>query len=341
MSGARKYITELMVSIGSSGWLMTTAEQIMSGRKWYPDELEVSRKCHIYFICKRPALYFDPNIVYRNGILSGYLCYKKLGEEKRVKFEMPFPLLDGSNSVRVSEYPHREIQTLDEFGNIKRFLPAYYIFLGLLKHRGNPDFEEILILYIGKAFGDGSRNTYDRLKSHDTLQNILARNSYENPDDEVVVFSFHFFPAEIYTYMDGKCTEENIISDERDTERVKMAIKKGISKEHQISLVEAAAIRYFKPKYNKVYKDSFPGENLKVLEQCYQLDFSGLSVSVGTENDDFPIDFKLYTDAAPAKQRHSIYFDLFDPDVRKGFFHMSDGEGGYFIFPDETISPVS
>ena len=57
-----------------------------------------------------------------------------------------------------------------------------------------------------------------------------------------------------------------------------------IPENQQVALAEAALIRYFRPEYNIIYKDSFTNEDLKLLEECYNLDFVGLAVEINTED---------------------------------------------------------
>ena len=85
----------------------------------------------------------------------------------------------------------------------------------------------------------------------------------------------------------------------------------------RITLYEAALIRYFEPEFNKEFKKSFPSTQLKVLEDCYDKDFSAVVAEICI--DDLP--FLIGSETVAPAQYHIAKHDLHDEDERKAFFY--------------------
>ncbi len=311
---------------------MTSASQFMSGGTLDAQGQEVADNCHIYIIGKTPVIsYCKDSFKYDDGILSGKIIYRVEGVAREKEFSFEFPLLDGAKEVKLSNYPYREIVTLDEVGKEIRFLPASIVCMGSGWQLENTELSDIEVLYVGQSFGDGSRTAFDRLKSHSTLQKILAQAQYESPDYEIQILTFEYAPYRIISQMDGRAG--NVISDYRDMDRFKSVIKNHLSEREQICLVEAGLIRYFQPRYNEIYKDNFPNDKHKILEGCYNLDFSGLIVEINTDE----LRFRLFSPTVKPKDHHICQVDLLDPEMRWGFFHHGRGDGSFFKMPDVIV----
>ena len=182
------------------------------------------------------------------------------------------------------------------------------------------------VIYVGQAYGDGSRTALDRLRSHSTLQRILAESAATRPDDEVILLLFKYEPATLFTHMDGITNDG--ITGAGDHEHFMSLVDNPLSERQEISLAEAGLIRYFAPHYNEVYKTSFPSEGQKLLDECYRLDFAGLIVEIDTED----VGLRLWSPATPGKGRHHIAkFDLHDPTTRRSFFSLVDTKGRYAL----------
>jgi hypothetical protein len=169
------------------------------------------------------------------------------------------------------------------------------------------------VLYIGQAYGkDGSRNALDRLLKHETLQKISLQGF---PDSHRLNLLF----LEIQP-TNSMITVFNPFA--KDKEQGAERISKGLDKlfntdeAERITLYEASLIRYFQPKYNKEFKNSFPSTNMKVLADCYDKDFAALVAEICI--DELP--FKMFTDAVPPSQYHIAKHDLHDQAARKMFF---------------------
>ncbi len=318
----RKFLSEFAVNLFTSRWLLIPSSQITSDGEMANDAAEVSKNCHIYLICERPALSFEKSsFSYEGGRLTGNLIHRIEGAEHKTPFEQEFPLLDGAIELRLSSYPHREVQTFNDRGECIRYLPASAISFKQRPHDLNHLFRKLKVLYVGQAFGGGNRTAIDRLRSHSTLQKILAEASYDSPDSEIMVLMIEYEQYRVISSIDGRAKEA--IRDERDQKRFVSIIDNPLKKGQQISLAEAALIRYFQPKYNKIYKKKFPSRELKVLAQCYEYDFSALAVEINTDE----LCLTLYSDSVQPAMHHTANIDLVDHEERAGFFHMAIGDG--------------
>jgi len=320
MGKKRKYLSEFGVNIVSSGWMMMTSDQLRAEGEMLEEQEALSKECHIYLICKRPASYFiKDTFSYCDERISVEVGYKVDGVQSVFSYEGKFPLLDDAVDVRVSDYPHREIITYSSDGKVVRKLPANIISSGqghelILKN--------LEVLYVGQSFGNGSRTAIDRLKSHSTLQKVLADSSYNYPDSEISVLMFKFEPYRLLMNFDGM--SEGTISDERDEKRFVSIKNNPLRKKQQIGLVEAALIRYFEPDYNDKFKIKFPSPKTKLLKKCYELDFSGLCVEINTEE----LGFSLFSKRRAAAAHHIANIDIVDDQSRASFFYVAGGGKG-------------
>lgn len=318
----RKYLSEFAVNLYSSGWLLIPSSQITSDGEMGAEAAATSKNCHIYLICERPAIRFDSNdFSYVDGRIQGSLVYRIQGVEHRKQFNVEFPLADGAVELKLTPYPHREVQTFDANGNLVRYYPASALSIHHWQDNSDDIFRQLKVLYVGQAFGSGNRAAIDRLRSHSTLQRILADASYNSPDSEIMVLMVEYMPYRVITHMNGM--EKDAISDHRDTSRFISINNNPLKLGQQISLAEAALIRYFQPQYNKIYKKKFPSRELKVLAQCYEYDFSGLIVEINTDE----LNFSLFSEVIAPQMHHSANIDLVDYQERKSFFHFWDHDG--------------
>jgi hypothetical protein len=326
----RKYMSEHAVNLYSARWFIVTPSDLMSGGTMDEDSKDIAQNCHIYMICRRPACAYDSESFKHDGKrLSGKLVYKVKGKTSEVPFDFEFPLLDGAVGVRLADYPHRDFDTLLPSGESVRHLPASGLATSLAHDIA---LRQLEVLYVGQAYAEGRRSAIDRLKSHTTLQKILADVVQKMPDDEILLLAFEYMPYRIITMMDG--IDKNAIRDESDHKRFISIIDNPLTKHQQICLVEAGLIRYFVPPYNEIYKDSFPAADQKILNACYDLDFSALIVEIDTEE----LEMELFSKAIASSHHHIAKFNLIDPATRRSFFTFVDKDGKAIDFPG-VISP--
>ncbi|QXO54658.1 hypothetical protein [Morganella morganii] len=183
----------------------------------------------------------------------------------------------------------------------------------------NPIYYDLEVLYVGQAYADGKRTAIDRLKSHSTLQKILADTMNDFPDDQIYILTLVYSDYILLSSFNG--VDKTCISGQEDLARLKSIIDNHLSKKEIVCLAEAGLIRYFNPRYNITYKSSFPSSDQKILSGCFGLDFSGLSVEIELNNSTL----RLYSKDVSVKCHHTAMFNLVDEKERLGFFALSNG----------------
>lgn len=89
----------------------------------------------------------------------------------------------------------------------------------------------------------------------------------------------------------------------------------------QVSLYESALIRYFSPCYNKIFKNSFPSTNMKVLQQCYEKDMAAIVAEFCIDE----IPYYLCSSFIEIMPYHIVTFNIHDREDRDVFFGQKTG----------------
>ncbi|EBV3304139.1 MULTISPECIES: hypothetical protein [Pseudomonas] len=317
----RKFVTEYALGYLNSYTSMVTAHQLLLGGRVDPVDQENLAKCHIYIIAARAEPFFKPETLkHENGMLSGTVCYRIDGEEKDIPFEGYQWTLDDKSSTIDCKYPYREICSFNPDGQQGTYVPASLLTLGLVPEDGSSahDLNRYEVLYVGQSIGQGNRSAAERLKSHSTLQKILALTNYDYPDKEIMIFMYQFENDQILTSFDGRAKE----ADNSDANELRLmnAIKNPPNKKQKIGMIEAGLIRYFKPHYNEVFKIKFPSTKHKTLKSCYDLDVSSLVIELTSEE----LNYFFYSQAVKPSSHHIVKIDLVASQKRLSFFHATD-----------------
>lgn len=316
----RKYFSETSIGLATARCAMLPPEEILSGKEPTADQKSILDACHIYLICRRPRMSFDKDtFLSSKSFAAGKLVRTVKGKREEYPFSLALINEDGG-PVSVAPYPHRELHGRDKMGLVTRTWPATMIpsISNVPSHLRN--FE---VLYVGQAFGDGTRTALKRLQNHQTLQKILAETHAKNPDDEIMIFMFEYPSPQIHVSMDGVGKDAEI-SGQEDTDHITNIITSPPSEKEVVSMAEAGLIWYFKPEYNEKLKKSKPNSELKLLESCYRYDISGMTVEINTEE----LRCRLWSPHRSPGYHHLAQFDLHDPEKRRSYFSLVDEKGG-------------
>jgi hypothetical protein len=315
----RRYFSEVTLALNTRNALIIPPDQLMSGKEIPAAASEVLDTCHIYQICRRPGLSFAPeDFHYELPISTGTFIRKIDGKEERHPFK--FPIRNrGGGEVRVASYPHKEIVGYNAKGEEE---VVWSTLISCKAQLDDPSINDLEVLYVGQAFGDGTRTAFERLQNHKTLQKILADTHANRPDDEILLLLFEYEPAKAFVHMDGRRKDAKFIGDE-DTQHLRSILDNPLSTKEEISIAEAGLIWYFRPHYNIMLKDSYPKQDLKLLQSLYSLDFNGLVVEINTE--EFPL--RIWSAERKPGHHHIAQFDLHDPKLRRTFFSLVDDAG--------------
>lgn len=279
------------------------------------NELLKQQPCHIYMICSRPRITFlkEKLKITKDRYSVGFMVH----DQKNPKFfeaEFPnnlgyvsFELADSLNRIRILG---AEGQVLTE-GKSSLMYP-----LCIQKYEPDLDLE---VLYVGQAFGkDGHRLASHRLNSHDTLQKIYADAMDKNPSKEVWLILWQFHPY--YISMLGAATYDSLFGFDKSFEIHENTINYALPMDQQITVTEAALIKYFSPFYNTEYKTTFPDSSHSSYEVCYQLDLNSVAFELDTNS----IVTRLYSDTIQPSIYHVHNFFLHSNSDRKDMFKISD-----------------
>lgn len=270
----------------------------------YEDDLlkplaEQIRKCHIYLIGIVPKTDFVA--ASREGDQLA-MTLKILGQQHVISLPIPD---EWSVGFDPDDGPFLE----DKEGN--KYAPDHGALSALLRRKlGKPKFK---VLYIGQAFGeDGSRSALDRLKKHETLQKIAIQGVPEGYG--LTLIMLEIMPTNRVIMMFNPWAIEK----DDDDHRLKNGLDKlfDTNEAERTTLYEASLIRYFQPRFNKEFKNSFPSTSMKLLADCYEKDINSVVAEIC--HDDIP--FTLFSDAVAPRDYHIASHDLHSSAARKVFF---------------------
>lgn len=296
---ARMFDVEHALGMYAKGFCTLPAEGIYDKEALVPI-MDVVESCHIYLIGFVPRIEKEGARL-EDGVL--HLDFTVLGSKHTVKYHVPKEL-----ALKVEG----DFQYLEDPDG-QRYWPEDNQLQYLLSiETGAIDFE---VKYIGQAYGqDGSRNALDRLLKHETLQKIALKGVPDGYRLSLLLLSIE--PSnQLFTVFNPFAKNKD-----EDGERIRAGLDKlfNTSEQERTTLYEASLIRYFYPEYNKEFKDSFPSTNLKVLQDCYNKDFSAVVAEINI--DELPFRLKSAT-VAPAHS-HIAKHDLHKTEDRKMFFSL-------------------
>lgn len=250
--------------------------------------------CHIYMIGLVPKIEKVSSINEGGDLVT---VYEIGGEQKKLFWKLP----DGC----VFEQQDADFCVPKYEGRI--VYPAEDMEMAQLK-------KEIAfeVLYVGQGYGkEGSRSALDRLKKHETLQKIAVEN--RNPAKVLQLLLLEIEPANRVLTVINPAAADLSSGEER--------LKNGLDKvdsttaAEKITLYEASLIRYFEPKYNKEFKESFPSTKYQVLKDCYDKDLSAIVAELC--NDELP---PIGSAKIAATNSHMIVHNLHTDKDRRAFF---------------------
>ncbi|MFB3386577.1 hypothetical protein [Flavobacterium sp. LAR06] len=299
---------------------ITLCQQDDLNESLFQREYNDESPCHIYFIITRPRITIVPEKCEFKELIR--LTFKiQIGSEflEREIFLNHPPNENLSNAILKSEYPFSKFQILNNAEEILSVKSSVYYTMHLTEH---PDFLNAELLYIGQSYGKrGERNAGDRLNQHSTLQKIYSEISQKNPDKEVWL-NLLSFKRTMHTSFDG--LSGTSIRQKNEIENVSSVMRKfsnnELNEKEIINFTEAALIKYFKPKYNVLYKDIFPSLDHKSYKEAIELDINSVAFEMNTDC----INLKLFTETVKPNFSNMVSYTLKSVENRKNLFDMFD-----------------
>lgn len=231
----------------------------------------------IYFICSRPKITIDmKNIKQTENSLSGNFIVHRGDNQYSYPFSMSFP--ENFKVKLICDYPYTEY---------KLFVNDHIFSEGLVSNQAtliNDDIQNevpLEVIYIGQSFPHNGRTIKDRLLNHSTLQKIYAENNKETPDNDIYIIIATFEDV-ILGAIDGKSKVET--TEKQNDDHTIMVLEKASEEEQQrTNIIEAALIKYFRPKYNLKFIDKFPDKKHNSYKSYYELDINRVLFEINTE----------------------------------------------------------
>lgn len=284
------------------GFVTLPAKSIYD-KKLLAEHKSIIDSCHIYIIG------YHPNIEFVEARQSGkklHMVYLITGNQHILEYDIPdgFSLASRNGGFYL----------LGDAGENISFNQKL-ILQDLNYQTQATNFE---VKYIGQSYGKGgSRNAINRLLKHETLQKISLQGVPNGYHLSLLLIQIQS-NNQLFTLINPFAQ-----NDDNAKSRIQSGVDKlfNTSEQERISLYEASLIRYFSPQYNKEFKNSFPSTNLKILQDCYEKDFSGIVAEICL--DDLP--YRLFSDSVEPATQHIITHDLHERDARRMFFGLQSG----------------
>lgn len=188
----------------------------------YKSDLEFSKDHHLYMVLEVDKIFVEKYTVIDNILNLTIANSNKETQELCLEFDR--------TDFIINETTNKQYLEVDGF---KLFVTQLLIDLGYtVKTR---------LLYIGKAIGgENCRSSIERLKSHETLQRILAESPNNRPNSDILLLTFGVDETKYLDTFVPIDEAGNSIEDHSDF----------VAEKQLISMVEAKLINYFKPEYN-------------------------------------------------------------------------------------------
>lgn len=271
---------------------------------------------HIYLICRTPIIKLDPE---KTRITDHEISLTFYSELKGKRKDHIISTINRSESLITnieSPFPYNMVYAYSPDGSVCS-LSKTHLLLKYLAYYQNQYLDEfnLEVLYVGQAFGtDGSRITVDRLKTHEKAQRIYFDTQQKFPDHEVWFLALTFEPLLMTMFKPWGNVDPKLFNKELEAQQ--LLEESPISFDQQITVAEAALIKYFNTyEYNKEYLN-FPSPEHNSYDEIYLMDFN----SAGFEVTSGSIHSKLFSkDRAPSFSHFESYF-LHSNTDRKAMF---------------------
>jgi hypothetical protein len=272
---------------------------------------------HIYMVCRSPIIKFDSS---KTKITSTEVYIEFYVEEEGTKRFIAMRIPNISNQLvnkMETSFPNTKVTTHFNQSNAVFTNKASFILRDLMRRHAQYDEAlDLEVLYVGQAYGkDGCRITSDRLLSHEKVQKIYFDTQQRFPEEEIWLLSLTFEPTLYHRfYWNPQSTSTEKTVDE--ITHMKKIEETPISMEQQITIMEAALIRYFNTQeYNKEYLD-FPKKSHKSYNEVYKLDYNSVVATITSKS----INARLFSNNVAPSFFHVAKHFLHNEEERKNMF---------------------
>lgn len=275
---------------------------------------------HIYMICTRPKIMFDPKIMeYNDSFLVNFIV------KNSFRYPIVFSKSDIKHIVRI-EPPFTEMTYISNNGQkvccvasilfqqyIKNLIPIDVpIFMvdenkDLNKYDWPSDlfnFTDLKVQYIGRSLGKkGKRTALDRLVGHEPLQKV---QSYVNEKEPTLEIWLILLPFDKQSSITEFSPTSNI---DANVNKFLMRSKapESLDLEAKVNFTELALINYFSPQFNENKYENFPSTKHNSYNSCYSNNFENVTFELQTHES---FGCRLYSDQIRPKFLHFKTYDF-------------------------------
>ena len=285
---------------------------------------EQLRNYNIYVVARRPRISINPKSVTLNNsaqTIDGVFSVNLGFEIKEVPFSYPNLFSAPITGLGELEYPYDHLRFV-----VANRMPVQIRIHDVIRFSETSlqPHSDLFVEYVGQSFGeDGDSDAVARLigktgkQGHGSLQKVLADINASNPESEVylLLYSYTFYKKFMIA---GGCLMPEISLDEAP-DRFDRLLDARVSREERIDLIEAALIKHFQPKYNDTYKKTFPQKSHEILNVLFDLDITGLSTSLSTEEHNI----RIYSKVVEPSNQHCARYPIVQESQRASFFDVA------------------
>jgi len=318
---ARKHEIEGLLELFSTDPFVFRPAELYSIDGELRDQLH---RYNIYLVARRPRISINPKSLTlntSNQTIDGVFSVNLGLEIKEIPFSYPNLFSAPITGLGELDYPYDHL----------RFVVANRVPIQIRAHdvirfskTQLQPYSDLLVEYVGQSFGnEGDSDAVMRLigktgkQGHGSLQKVLADINASNPESEVhlLLYSYEFYKK--FTIAGGSLLPE--ISLDNAPDRFEKLLGARVSREDRINLVEAALIRYFQPTYNDKYKKTFPQTTHEILNVLFDLDITGLSASLSTEEHNI----RVFSKSVQPSDQHCTRYPIVQEEQRASFFDVA------------------
>lgn len=283
MAGKTKYAIEECISFVASHFLLFTPDKLKDNKALIQD-----REYHHYFILRRPRVLLDELNIYRSAVQYVFEVdnHTVILEQKReLGFKQDTDLYQYEITNKGASF------IIYRNGFVQSYGKSSFLFIELQRDTTQKKYMDFEVLYIGQSYRSNDRyDTFNRLCNHSKLQEILSEVTASSFTDEIFLLLVEFDLLPYYISATGFPTKKSEYGLEDSLKQMNKRRISPISTEQKVTLIEAAMIRKFRPKYNVEYF-SFPQKKHTSYNEAYGQDL----LSVGFEMNLKSIGVKLFS----------------------------------------------
>ena len=246
---------------------------------------------HIYIIGKKKKFFFESFKTSKDYNIT-VLYYLDDNHEKKkieVKHSKELHINGFEDGFYNINYKGNENINIRDFALVANFFSIQNDIVGDSIQQNLPS--DLEVIYVGQAFGRKQNRKIDyRIKKHEKIQEIALSALDRGSNEEVLVIGVTIKTNDIATSL--ILNTENV---QKPTLKSMYSLRDKASKRltdgQALTVFEASLIRYFQPKLNTHYKETFPSPDFTSYDEIYGTDFNYVSFAIHTE----PIATRLYS----------------------------------------------